>query len=1513
MTQDDKPRPAKRSRWRRWLLIGAAVVILVVVSAVVVLRLRFNGPRLANTIEQVINNTIRGEVQIGTVEWPLSALPEVVTGGWIPVTIRDLKVYDDRGELVLETPTVTGELHSHSLMFGGHDFVFRNVRIPDGGFALIEMVDEPYPLHEYDTEIVSLISAFYPQLKPGYRAGLTASTSPRFDIRDLSVTDVDMQFKFPELDFEAEVYGVDGDGFLYFDPRDPLAIRLYYALHPTADRGTLRSLGYTIDVVDIVGQRLEQLPHGWPRDPSAQNIEWAATATTPTGARVELTGGMYDWWDNWFGGDYKVALDVGNAGALVHQLSEGLASGDDLTLNVDISGPVLRPKYRAHFAGLDLAVPIIDGEAPLDLHIDRATAAWDDATEEGYVEDTVARGAGGEVQLSATFGMRPSAFDLHVLISEPIEFGAYVPRSVTDVVGTTLKGRIHAFGNYEIQQVDKLDLWLGRAHLTGELVNEIKEDQSSTVHAKRLNARIGDSELRTRGVVHYPSEEFDFTVGITSNDLARWLHLFEAPAMAQTLTGSGRVNGTIDDPRANLSLDFGGVPIVDEAHSELGYYGGVVDIREVTSLTMRGSLSGSGQLELGARPRLRGFNMRANNLDLSQMPFVGGLMGGRVSGTARAQGYLDRLDASGSATADGLIVAGDTYSNFSLTGSMEPDGTSGLTMHVDRDAGGQLDVQTVVGSRDELGGAITLRALPLHTIAYFGDPGPDSPVGGDLDVEVQLTGTSAAPTADGTISLIRGWLGDAFIGSSDLSVETVGDKDGYIRVHGHLLQGKVKVDGELQTSAPYAANLALELKRVELDQFAPEMAALANARGWVSGTLDVETTLIPVPGVKPKIAATLTEAVVLVDNLDSEGRPAPIRFSNVNAMSVEYDGNIARLLEDVEFQGPSGTLTLSGYAGADEIALSLGGDVYLEDLAPYFREYFSSMEGQVSLLAEVGGSMEVPTFRVVAEVEQELIVRPKGQDAFISMPLGKIEASEDSVIISGVELAVKDRFTEEKAVLEVGGVIGMRDLAPSSWSVLMEGEISGKLLLVAARESFTSAGGVAVIDEDGLWLLGDSQLPELRGKIEFDNSRPLTMAVRGMRQQVSFTDGTVGVTDQLIRFSDVRGLIDDEGRFSIGLNSDCDATPKVCSEVTLEDWAPKKVDVTLTADALPFRVPKALDLTLNIASVRIKGNDSGLDIDGVLEVVDGRYIRKFNLAEELRPASGSGGSSTPFYEEIPLIANANLNVEIDARAFFVQNNIANIELAGAIVLDGTPKNPRFDGEIQVKQGEFKLQGMRAKFTRTRGSVSFSRFKKYPNDTPTLNLISEADYLDPRGQDHVITLTIKGTLNELVWDLFTSGGLNKGQTITLLLSGKTPEEFRKQLGDDSVTSDPTRLESTANTTDNAADQLLKDLAGDFLSLLLEDTLKNLTSLDVARLEITTGSIGFHVEKEFFKNLRAIGDFEQSARARKWDVRGEFRINDELSAEGAFVNENYVDDSEEDLSDAQFRIVYRLFIP
>jgi hypothetical protein len=178
---------------------------------------------------------------------------------------------------------------------------------------------------------------------------------------------------------------------------------------------------------------------------------------------------------------------------------------------------------------------------------------------------------------------------------------------------------------------------------------------------------------------------------------------------------------------------------------------------------------------------------------------------------------------------------------------------------------------------------------------------------------------------------------------------------------------------------------------------------------------------------------------------------------------------------------------------------------------------------------------------------------------------------------------------------------------------------------------------------------------------------------------------------------------------------------------------------------------------------------------------------------------------------------------------------------------------------------------------------------------------------------VITVTIGGTLQLPTWDLRTSTGYNKSQTLSLLVLGRNQEQLRRSLGEQNIGGDPTRADPTTNPSQGFADQIVKDLAGDWVSGLLGSSLTKLTGLDVLRIEIGFGSIGFHLEKKMLENARILGDAEQTIRGTTIKASAELKTPFVISLQGGYLNQNYYDPAEQDIEDFNVKLVYRVFIP
>jgi hypothetical protein len=537
-----------------------------------------------------------------------------------------------------------------------------------------------------------------------------------------------------------------------------------------------------------------------------------------------------------------------------------------------------------------------------------------------------------------------------------------------------------------------------------------------------------------------------------------------------------------------------------------------------------------------------------------------------------------------------------------------------------------------------------------------------------------------------------------------------------------------------------------------------------------------------------------------------------------------------------------------------------------------------------------------------------VVLRPIGSDTVLTAPRGLIKLANGTIGFTDLLIQIKDdRHLDEHGDLHIGGTIGLDGLTPVSWGVLLSGRLAGKMLQVALPTLVAQADGL--IDIDGqLVLSGTGARPALQGTLAFDN---FSVIPRGVRRELTFRRGSLELGSDLVGgrrlytvdIADVNGTLDD-GQLS-----------NITGKLQIRDDGKLMLArLSLDATSIPFRVPQTLDLVLSASDVRLTldGPNANWKVNGTVTVVDGAYLRNFELTDRIQAIGVNTAPTKPFWEEYPTLGSAELNLTLVVQLFAVRNNIATIEFhSDDMRISGTPRDPRLSGQIRVTHGEFRLPGTRASFIRTTGSVDFA--ENQPAANPELHVQSDADYRDLSGQDHVITVTISGTLQLPTWDLKTSTGYNKSQTLSLLVLGRNQEQLRRSLGDQNLGGDPTRADPTTNPSQGFADQIVKDLAGDWVSDLLGSSLTKVTGLDVLRIEIGFGSIGIHLEKKMLENLRLLGDGEQTVRGATVKLRAELKTPYVISLQGGYLKQNYYDPAEQDIEDVDVKLVYRVFIP
>ena len=1726
---------------RRWLVVIGLAIVLVLSAAFVLLRVKFEGDELGDDIASTLNKRMRGRIEIGAVEWSTSSLKKILTGGWVPVTIRDVRVWDDCAlsaqatpdesallrsgdpnedctpddrpdpdpaskrkprKLLVRTDLVTAEIDVHAIMFGNHDFVFRNVWVR-GGEALLEQTREPYPLHAYDRTIVSIVTAFYPRTKASFRAGIYADAPPPiFDLRDFHIAGLNLTLHMQPYalskpdqagyGFTGRLEGVDVDAgpdpannsYLYMDPTDPLVAKFYVRLAVTAKRGviaildegpratfrlpTRSALGpapaesyppdgrtpmYRLALADIKLDRLAQLPSQWARrDFVANTLELELDAhalscqvpgepppdPTTTTASLHLAGELFNYWDRPFDGAWNLKLDAKNMGPVVRSCIKAIVGGAQLDGTISLTGPfVAQPAVGLDLTGVDVDIPLGKTEKPLGLTIAELHGKIDLVNEEGYIEKTKALVRGGkdpgEVELSATFGLKPLYTNAQVEIVKAIDVGRFLPARVASSVGKFLQGRLRAIGDVEAGfELSDFDLALGatphekaiRLH-HGRLFTKDKFD---SIVIEKVYLEAGSSHAMFDGWVDIKHDDMKVDIDGDFPDLDVWLKRFGVPPMFKSATGASGAGGgriTLSGPTTKPTITvtdtlLAGVPCIDKLRLvRLAYHGNTVDITKMDSPGLGGQLTGSGRIIVGGNvPVIERLTLSGSKLDASKVCGLKGLVKGTIDELeVDLRGDLDPrrsgLEWLGLgqiyARADHLTVLDDRYSSIAACVNRKDDrrcrprpvaldasdlkscedgkragaangGGFCLVAAATRDAGGALDAtiaqlpaprSTSHPALPHLAGLLSISNLPLALIDQLRGRPLAQTVGGLASLTLHLQGSPGAPQAVGVVQVLRSWLANGFLGDAQIAVEpaVVRGVPG-LKLNGSALAGRLTITGAIGTAAPYPVELSISGKRIEVDPFIDLRALLKQddaVQAWASGTVTIRTELAPIRPVEPEAWIELTELSAQIDHRASDGRITPlvIRVRDQNraqraALSIHLTPTSLELAcRDTTAAGgraecstvletPAGDIVLNGHATERSVAIVAKGDLDLGQLGGLLDQQFSAVAGHVRLTASVAGALQRPTFEVAIDLDPDqiwqhneaerearrdaekkhvkraavpllpgetpMLLQPTGSDTVLTAPRGLIKLAKGAIGFTDVLVQIRDdRNAEDEGDLHVAGNIALEGVTPVSWSVLLSGKLAGKMLQVVAPNLVSQANGLIAIDGQ-LVLSGTGPRPALSGTLSFDH---FSVIPRGSRREFSFNDGSIDIATESTRehrtytfeLADINGTLDD-GQLS-----------NISGSLRLRDGELTQAEVRLDATGIPFRIAQTLDLVVTATNVELSLDSprANWKVTGVVTVVDGAYLRNVELTDRIQTIGINSAPSKPFWEEYPTLGSAELHLTLIVQLFAVRNNIMTVEFrSDSMQISGSPRDPRLSGGIRVTHGEFRIPGTRAAFIRTSGTVDFA--ENQPANNPDLHVTSDADYRDLSGQDHVITASIAGTLQLPTWDLKTSTGYNKSQTLSLLVLGRNQEQLRRSLGDQTLGGDPTRADPTTNPSQGFADQIVKDLAGDWVSDLLGSSLTKLTGLDVLRIEIGFGSIGFHVEKKMLENAKLLGDAEQTIRGTTIKARAELKTpfvivrgGEKVSLQGGYLNQNYYDPAEQDIEDFNVKLVYRVFIP
>ena len=348
-------------------------------------------------------------------------------------------------------------------------------------------------------------------------------------------------------------------------------------------------------------------------------------------------------------------------------------------------------------------------------------------------------------------------------------------------------------------------------------------------------------------------------------------------------------------------------------------------------------------------------------------------------------------------------------------------------------------------------------------------------------------------------------------------------------------------------------------------------------------------------------------------------------------------------------------------------------------------------------------------------------------------------------------------------------------------------------LLKFLKTVISDASGPMAVD---LKIQGALKDPQLHGRVQFKKTN---IDFRGPAKGFTDLGGELRLSGHKLHFDSLEGHWKD-GSF------------KIFGNVSLQNLHPDYYDLTLSARNLTLVVPKILRLNFD-GEATLKGKTPSPLLQAHLDIVEGRYFRKFKISELVfKPIEHERGEKNAFWDAV-----SQYRWDIHLRNtgdFRVKNNIADITFQSDLILKGTMGKPHVEGIITTHEGEIYYLG--TEFEIVDGRVEFrDPYKIRPY------LFIEANQRIRRSeiQDvYVVTVIIKGNLDNLEIELSSNPPKSREDILSLIAFGMTRDEFQAA---------KTRSRSSVAST----------ILADELSGALERSIGKAAKLDIFRLEAT----------------------------------------------------------------------------
>jgi hypothetical protein len=541
------------------------------------------------------------------------------------------------------------------------------------------------------------------------------------------------------------------------------------------------------------------------------------------------------------------------------------------------------------------------------------------------------------------------------------------------------------------------------------------------------------------------------------------------------------------------------------------------------------------------------------------------------------------------------------------------------------------------------------------------------------------------------------------------------------------------------------------------------------------------------------------------------------------------------------------------------------------------RHQVEKLTGDLAVDLSVGGTTARPELQGRVAIAHPVRVQPVGTAPEVVIPSGSVRLTGSAVQLADLAITI------EGSTLTLRGEARYDEhFQPTSFQVDAAGDVNATVLEWLASSAVSDASGVAHIKAR---LSGTPSAPAVTARVDLGE---IEMRLRDLGRLVTIESGTVELTSHELLLRDVKTRLDEQGRLLIG------AAGVRPGRIAIKSLYPTveigRIDLPLKGERLNYRVPNSVEIDDLNFSLLLSGDlQSGLGLRGEVLINSGRYVQDFQVRDLVISPRIEESSARPFYAENDVLANLGLDLRVRTvgDSFIVQNNLApEIHVIMDLRVNGTLSEPRLAGNVRPTDGRFHILGMRGDFELVPNvnHITFVETKSIASgETPELNLEAQNTVPDSTGNEHTVRMRIRGPIGQASIDLSSDDGLDRNQTLLLLVSGRTTDDATRF----GTTTNPT-LGSNFRTGTDMVGQITRDTVGNLVEPYIDDTLQLLTGRHI-NLRPTVGADGFELRilarasRNTDLQLSVLRGFQNQQRYRG---EGSLWVADYLSARGFF---------------------------